>query len=163
MSGSLVRPLRPGDGAALERLVAEMQDYERGIDPRLLPGAEMAAAYTEAMVTGAAARAGVILVAEVGGALAGFVALQAEVRDEELDQPPGTYALVSDLAVTAAHRGRGIGGALLRAAEEHARRQGATELRIAVLADNAVARGLYVASGFRPYLEVMNKALTGPG
>lgn len=58
-----------------------------------------------------------------------------------------------------AHRGRGIGRALLAAAEAHARKEGARELRIAVLAENGVAAGLYRDAGFRPYLVTMSKSL----
>ncbi len=79
---------------------------------------------------------------------------------EELDQPPGTYALVSDLSVTADYRGRGAGRALLAAAERHARDHGAIDLRIAVLAANGIADTLYRSAGFDPYLVVLSKDLS---
>jgi hypothetical protein len=45
-----VRPLDDGDLAGLHRLVAEMQEFERAIDPRLPPGDAMAEPYTRAML-----------------------------------------------------------------------------------------------------------------
>jgi ribosomal protein S18 acetylase RimI-like enzyme len=163
VSRALIRVLRTRDLPALERLVAELQDFERGIDQRILPGSAMAAGYTRAMLSACASQAGTIFVAEVGGDVVGFAAVRARVPTESLDEPPGTYALLSDLVVSESHRGVGIGRALIEASEAHARGLGASELRIAVLAKNAAARGLYVATGFSPYLEVLTKRLTGDG
>jgi GNAT superfamily N-acetyltransferase len=160
VSRALIRVLRTRDLPALERLVAELQDFERGIDDRILPGPAMAAGYTKAMLSACASQAGAIFVAEVAGDVVGFAAVRARVPTESLDEPPGTYALLSDLVVSEPHRGVGIGRALIEASETHARSLGASELRIAVLARNAQARGLYVATGFSPYLEVLTKPLT---
>lgn len=154
-----IRPIQPSDLPALERCVIEMQDFERAIDPRLRPGAAMAAAYTAELRERSVRRDGVILVAEIEGAVAGFVAVQARVPYEGLDDPPGFYALVSDLAVLPAHRRKGLGRALLDAAEAHARARGAPELRIAVLAENVDAGRIYRTAGFRPYLEILSKPL----
>lgn len=137
-----------------------MQDYERRIDNRLLEGAEMAVPYTAEMLDLCKRELGAILVAEADGEVAGFVAVRTAVPSEELDQPPGTYALVSDLSVAAEYRERGIGRALLAAAERHARAHGALDLRIAMLAANAVADGLYRSAGFAPYLVVLSKDLS---
>ena len=66
------------------------------------------------------------------------------------------YGLVSDLVVTAKHRGRGVGRALLRAAEERARQAGADALRLSVKASNTAALSLYSVEGFEQseiYLE----------
>jgi ribosomal protein S18 acetylase RimI-like enzyme len=160
LSAATVRLLRTRDLPALERLVAELQDYERRLDDRILPGSAIAAGYTRAMMATCASQTGVIFVAEVGGEVVGFATVRARVPSEELDEPPGSYALLSDLAVAEGHRGVGIGRALVDAAEAHARHYGAAELRVAVLARNSVARALYGAAGFNPYLEVLTKRLT---
>jgi len=157
-----IRPFAHEDLPALRELVAEMQDAEREIDSRLLPGASMTAAYTEAMLHRCEAHGGAVLVAECAGEVVGFVGLAAAVREQELDQPPGAYALVTDLAVSVHQRGRGIGGALLTAAEGLARAHGARELRIALLSGNAPAARLYRAAGFAPYLDIMRKDLGSP-
>jgi ribosomal protein S18 acetylase RimI-like enzyme len=55
---------------------------------------------------------------------------------------------VHDLAVLPQHRGKGVGRALLGAAEEHARRTGCCRLTLEVRDDNALARALYRGFGF---------------
>lgn len=56
---------------------------------------------------------------------------------------------IHDLAVLPAARGRGIGRALLAAAEAHARATGCCKLTLEVQEDNAPARALYARFGFR--------------
>jgi ribosomal protein S18 acetylase RimI-like enzyme len=58
---------------------------------------------------------------------------------------------VHDLAVIPELRGRGIGRALLAAAEERALLRGCAKLTLEVREDNARARGLYHAQGFRDF------------
>lgn len=58
---------------------------------------------------------------------------------------------VHDLAVLPDFRGRGIGRALLRAAEARALGRGCSKLTLEVREDNARARGLYRALGFRDF------------
>lgn len=58
---------------------------------------------------------------------------------------------VHDLAVLPAFRGRGVGRALLHAAEQRARARGCAKLTLEVREDNAGARALYQAQGFRDF------------
>lgn len=58
---------------------------------------------------------------------------------------------VHDIAVLPAHRARGIGQALLAAAERHARERGCCKLTLEVLAGNAPALRSYGRFGFAPY------------
>jgi ribosomal protein S18 acetylase RimI-like enzyme len=59
---------------------------------------------------------------------------------------------IHDLAVVPAYRGKGLGRALLRAVEEHARRKGCCKLTLEVQDDNTRARGLYQSFGFDDYV-----------
>jgi len=58
---------------------------------------------------------------------------------------------VHDLAVDPAHRGRGIGKALLSAVEAEARGRGACKVTLEVLSGNERAKGLYLALGYGDY------------
>ena len=58
---------------------------------------------------------------------------------------------IHDLAVLPAFRGRGVGRALLRAAETRARERGCCKLTLEVREDNEPARSLYASAGFSDY------------
>ena len=158
-----IRPYRPADDRACRACVVELQEAERRVDPRLRAGDSMADAYLARMHSRCRDYAGAILVAEYGGPVVGLVMVLTRVPFESLDEPPGDYALVAELVVRAEYRGRGIGRALLHAAEAHARGSGARELRIGVLSGNRAARRLYRAEGFAPYIETLSKPLIESG
>jgi ribosomal protein S18 acetylase RimI-like enzyme len=56
---------------------------------------------------------------------------------------------LAELYVRPAHRGQGIGEALLTAAVDHARAQGADYIHLGTTEDDVAARHLYAKSGFR--------------
>ena len=58
---------------------------------------------------------------------------------------------VHDIAVLPSHRGQGVGQALLKAAEEHARKRGCCKLTLEVLSGNAQALSSYKRFGFTQY------------
>lgn len=58
---------------------------------------------------------------------------------------------IHDIAVLPTRRGQGIGQALLRAAQDHARSRGCCKLTLEVLTGNATALRSYERFGFAPY------------
>jgi GNAT superfamily N-acetyltransferase len=153
----IIRQYQSTDEAACRTCVAELQDAERQIDPRLRRGDEMADEYLQHMHARCREFAGTILVAEHGSQVVGVAMVLARVPFESLDEPPGEYAIVAELVVRREFRGQGFGRALLNAAEQFAREAKATELRIAVLSQNHAAKRLYLAENFAPYSEVLAK------
>jgi GNAT superfamily N-acetyltransferase len=99
-----------------------------------------------------------LLVAEEDGSPAGFVYLEA-LRDFFDRREHGH---VSVLAVSRAAEGRGIGGALMRAAEDWARERGYDRLTLNVFEGNARARAVYAHLAYRPETMRYVKFL-GPG
>jgi ribosomal protein S18 acetylase RimI-like enzyme len=86
-----------------------------------------------------------LLVAESAtGEPLGFTYLEV-LTDFFTGQPHGH---VSDLAVAPGADGRGVGGALLEAAEAWARARGYDRLTLTVFAANGRARALYARTGF---------------
>ena len=85
---------------------------------------------------------GALIVAEVDGVIAGRLSLS---RD-----PHPSSAHVADLGlmVAAAHRRRGIGTALLAAAEQWARARGVSKLELHVFPHNEAAIALYESCGY---------------
>lgn len=136
----------------------ELQDFERRMEPAMPPGDAVADAYLERMLERCKSWDGAVFVALVGGRVGGFVSVWASVPPEP-DEPGRPYAFVSDLVVLEGLRGRGIGRALLAAAERHARACGAATLRLDVMIANAAARRLYENAGFSARRVEMAKAL----
>ncbi|HKA13528.1 MAG TPA: GNAT family N-acetyltransferase [Myxococcota bacterium] len=136
------------DRAAVRACFVELQDFERQIEPGIPPGAEIADAYLDSMLSRCREFEGVVLVAEEAGAVVGFLTLWTRFRSSEPDDDPSEHGFVSDLVVSAPHRRRGIGRSLLNAAQARAREAGARVVRLSVKAGNAGARSLYEAEGF---------------
>jgi len=125
-----IRPARPDDADALRAI------DEATWAPDISPGSGAAGVPPD--------RLGDTLVAEVGGAVAGYVLLG----------PPTPLASnahvlqIQGLAVDPARRRGGVGRALVEAAATEAAARGARRLTLRVLAPNAGARRLYAACGF---------------
>ncbi|WP_202918568.1 GNAT family N-acetyltransferase [Streptomyces cavernae] len=136
MPDPYVRIATPDDDEALGRLDRAVWSTLHGVAPR--PEPPYAPFFSERSVPGNH------LVAELGSRLVGYVRLglptslasNAHVRQ------------IQGLAVAEDARGHGVGRALLRAAQEEARRQGARRLTLRVLGHNAPARALYESEGF---------------
>ncbi|MDE3083006.1 MAG: GNAT family N-acetyltransferase [Acidobacteriota bacterium] len=84
----------------------------------------------------------------------GYVWLNLEPRISSTGE-----AWIYDIEVAAELRGRGYGRLLLEAAEDEARRAGATYLGLNVFGANRVARSLYEGSGYEVKTMQMRKAL----
>jgi len=158
----IIREYRPEDARHVEECFVELQDFLHGLEPQVREG-KAAKQYFDAMFARCADTQGKIFVAEVAQRVVGFICLWARVQSEELDEEPSEYAFISDLVVLPAYRGRGLGRALLEKAEEHARRHGATTLRLEVLVKNEVAITLYQKSGFAAYQALLVKRLQSSG
>ncbi|TBR35893.1 MULTISPECIES: GNAT family N-acetyltransferase [Dyella] len=63
-------------------------------------------------------------------------------------------ARLYSIATHAEARGKGVGSALLQAAESHARRRGCKELRLEVRTDNAAAISIYERFGYHRIAEL---------
>jgi ribosomal protein S18 acetylase RimI-like enzyme len=85
------------------------------------------------------------LVAELDGRLAGYIRIKPVTPLRENAHVLG----IVGLAVAPDDRRRGVGSALLAAAEQHARARGARKLSLRVLGTNETAMRLYEQHGFQ--------------
>jgi ribosomal protein S18 acetylase RimI-like enzyme len=85
-----------------------------------------------------------VLVAEVDGEIAGYVRIGRVFPIASSDH----VLHISGIAVGPAFQRKGVGGALLTAAEKEARARGARRLTLRVLAHNDVAVRLYERAGY---------------
>lgn len=92
--------------------------------------------------------------AEVGGEVVGALWL-SQTSPDNADGKGWIY----DVEIAPAHRGKGYGRGLIKAAEKLARELGCTSLGLNVFGGNEVAIGLYQSLGFRPSSLQMSKPL----
>jgi len=82
-----------------------------------------------------------ICVAEVGGRIEGFLSIEVHRENKN-------FLYYDDLSVSKAHRGKGIGTALLEKGEAYCKTLGLSTLVLHVETDNERARELYEKRGF---------------
>ena len=159
MSQSVVRLATPTDRPHLRRAVVELQEYERRLSATRLPGETIADA-SVAWLEREAANSGAILVAEMGGAFAGFAAGWVVAEDNIAESADSRrFGFVSDICVMPPFRGQRIAGVLLAALERHLAAAGITRVRLGALAGNAAAQTAYRRAGYEPYEIVFEKRI----
>lgn len=156
----LVRPaLLPDDADDLASVYFASASHHAQLDPgryRVPDRAQVADHYVSLRLDGITR---VILAADLDGSLAGFV---------ELHEPPPapSWSMLRperrahlDVAVLAEHRGRGVGHALLQAADSWAREHHVAALVLDALSANTRALSFYEQCGYRELGALMEKSL----
>lgn len=154
-----IREYQSEDQERLEACILELQNFERTLEPDRVEGARMVARNREDLLAIVGQNRGQIFVAEVAASVVGFVCVRLEHEKDEYLSTLVDYAYISDLVVLPSHRGQGYGAILLQKAEEFARLQGMTMLKIQVLVKNQQAISVYLHAGFRPYELALLKQL----
>ncbi len=158
MADLAIRLASASDRPALTSFIAALQDFETTLHANRRRGAEIAETYLGWLDGEVAAGDGAILVAEREGQAIGFVSCWAERDDDMLvKEAERAFGYVADLFVEAAFRRRGVGVALLAAAEAHLAGLGLTQFRISALAANADACAVYERLGYTAYEVVYEK------
>ncbi|GGZ70178.1 GNAT family N-acetyltransferase [Streptomyces echinoruber] len=130
-----IRHATPDDEETLRRLDHDHWSHLHAVTPPPPPGEPF---FTQRCGPGDH------LVAELDGTVVGYLRLGAPTPLES-----NAHVLqIQGLAVAAQARRAGVGRALLRAAQEEARRRGARRLTLRVLGHNTPARRLYESEGF---------------
>jgi GNAT superfamily N-acetyltransferase len=163
LAGLVIRPATAADRVALDEQELGLNLFENAlVGDRNLTAAGGTAAMDRLHGRAADSR-GVVLVGEIGGAVIAHLVLTFErfgpyVREELRD-----YALVADLFVRAAHRGNGIGRALIAEAERRAIERGMPRIMLGVVHGNHAAERSYRRQGFRDYALELVKELPARG
>jgi ribosomal protein S18 acetylase RimI-like enzyme len=138
-----VRPALPEDAAGLARVRVDYAAYHASLDPEIFrevdPDEVRSALGERPALSGDE-----VLVAEAEGEVVGFVELRLErpAGPANIHQPV-VYGYVEDVAVLAEHRGRGFGRALMLAAEDWARANGAAAMLLDTHPRNLAALSFY--------------------
>jgi GNAT superfamily N-acetyltransferase len=155
----VIRPATPADRAALDEQELGLNLFENALvgDRNITPAGGVAA--MDRLHQRATDSGGVVLVAEIAGAVIGHLVLAFErfgpyVREELRD-----YALVADLFVREPHRGQGIGRSLIAEAERRAIERGMPRIMLGVVHGNHAAERSYRRQGFQDYALELIKTL----
>lgn len=149
---AIIRRAVAEDADGIIRAFLESAEHHASLDPELyfVPEVEtIAARYKEGRQHPAQGRAeSITLVAELRAEIVGFI-------DVRLYQPMDAmhrqmiYCLISEIAVKREHQNHGIGGQLLRAAEDWGRQHGAEFAALEYQAANARAGAFYERMNYR--------------
>ncbi len=134
-----IRPACAADLPVLVRLLGELFSIEADFTPE----PERQRFGLALMLADRRTRA--VLVAELGGEVIGMVTAQLVVSTAE----GAASALVEDMIVDGAVRGRGVGRALLHEIDAWAKDRGATRLQLLADRENAPALAFYARAGWR--------------
>jgi ribosomal protein S18 acetylase RimI-like enzyme len=154
-----VRAYRSEDQDRVKQCIIELQEFERALEPDRIEGEQVVERNFQELQEAHHQNMGRLLVAEVEEEVVGFINVRLEHESQTYTSSLVDYAYISDIVVLQAYRGRGIGSMLLQQPEAFARQQGATVLKIQVLARNHQAAEVYQHVGFRLYEIALLKQL----
>jgi GNAT superfamily N-acetyltransferase len=149
-----IRPASLDDRRGIELLLRELQAFEVSLRPSRQVPSQVSPRYLKEILSRRSKRHGDVLVAERGGSLIGFISYDLVTEHLEREQ---SEMSVTDLIVTAAQRGRGVGRALLKAVEARAAAKGIMRITLATVIGNKQALAAYRRWGFRPAYLVLEK------
>lgn len=136
-----------------------LQRYEHEFEPNRRIDPEVAEEYL-AVLRERAEKDGRIFIAEDGqGNALGWAVIYPDQSEVYVVPEEREFGRLTELYVEAEARGRGVGRALIHACEDWARECGYKHIIIGALAQNDLALGVYQASGFVPYANLLRKYL----
>ena len=144
-----IRPATPDDLSAIGRLGALLVKTHYDFDPKrfMAPTRHTESGYASFLGSQLGREDVVVLVAAEGGTVIGYTYAGVEGRDwMSLRGPAG---VLYDIVVDPAHRGRGVGRALLEATVAALRSRGSPQVVLSTADRNAAAQRLFKSAGFR--------------
>lgn len=154
-----IRVAGPQDLPTLGRLGADLMRIHHVFDAQrfLPPGDHPEAGYGEFLGAQLSTPEALVLVAERGGSIVGYV--YAAIEPESFKELRARAGYIHDILVADDERGSGAGALLLEAAVEWVRAQGVPRVLLWTAAPNTKARKLFEAHGFRATMVEMTREL----
>ena len=152
--GPEIRPATIHDWSGIARIAGELS----GLHARALPDVfrevpdSMPADYLRELIDADDVE---ILVADRDGAIVGYEVLRVRESPPVPFVVSRRYVLLSDIAVSEAEQGRGIGRLVVEAAIQWARERGMSEIELSVYEFNDAAIAFYEHLGFRATRRMM--------
>ena len=147
-----IRDYAPQDGEDVKDLLVELQRYLVAADKSgvLALTQDYRERYFAYIMEETAAHDGKIIIAEADGEIVGLAAVKIFQGggEAEITTNCPKIGFISDIVVKEGMRGRGIGGAVVAAAEKYFAEKGCRFSELEVLASNISALGLYKKCGY---------------
>lgn len=145
-----IRDANAQDRPALARMMQGLNQFEDAITGDRLTDAESAARHVSYLEDIVMDDGGCVLVADLAGAVVGFLIAFIEEDDGHYLKPEARkHGYISDLYVDDTARGRGVARALMTEAERLFREMDIKTMQIGVLAANKGARAVYEKAGYQ--------------
>ncbi len=158
-SSVTARTYQSEDQDRVKQCIIELQDFERVLEPDRVVGELVCERNFQELQEAHHQNTSKMFVAEVEEGVVGFINIRFEHESQTYLSSLIDYAYISDIVVLQKYRGQGIRTMLLQQAEDFAKQQGATALKIGVLARNQQAADVYQHAGFRAYEVILLKHL----
>lgn len=154
-----VRAALASDAQVLGVFGAALMALHHGLDRKrfIEPTARTPSMYAEYLEREFGRTGSLVLVAERGGSVVGYVFAQIEGPDYMVLRGPA--GVVQDLFVEPSHRGKGAGRALLAAAIQWIAESGAPRVVLSTAYKNEAARNLFRSAGLRFTMVEMTRDL----
>jgi len=156
----VVRAARlPDETPRIKQFINGLQAVEYAVQPDRRVDDTVAEEYLAVLLRTVAERDGRILVAEVGGDVAGWMVTHV-IEDAVYVRPEDrTFGYIAELFVEETYRRRGVARAMFAVAEADFATRAIPTVEINVLNGNTAVRATYEALGYRPYSSAMRKRL----
>lgn len=165
MGAIAVRPGQPGDGEAVARLSGDSAEFYRGLAPDefRVPDSDGQAEWLDSFLTADGERE-LALVAELDGEVAGYLEARLEepldsARYQTNPELAERRLFIGALLTARAYWRRGVGSALVEAAEAWGRNRGATVAVMDTYAESPVSVPFWEGRGYRTRSVIMRKRL----
>lgn len=143
-----IREASEGDVNSIAVMIARLKTLNEELDPSFRVREDLLEAAKEYARSSIDSSNVLLLVADVGGEVVGFIRVELVDR---IFYEPRIKALITDLYVKPEYRRRGVGKLLVEAAIEEAMRRGAGLISAVFPEGNVIAKSFYQNLGFKPF------------
>lgn len=153
----VIRPYVKSDEEYVKKLIMELKHFESRFDNDYMTD-EKSVEKLFLNITNEKNKGGEIFIAEHEGMVIGFVSLSISSKNDELILKKVNAVYISDILISEGYRNKGVGTALIKKAEDFARKNNIRFLKLVVFSENK-AKKLYDKLGFVDYETTMLKEL----
>jgi GNAT superfamily N-acetyltransferase len=150
---AIIRKANQRDIPAIVAIGRELLNFHQAIDALFTPAENFAAVFGRFVEENIRNDAACVLVAVVDGKIVGYCQGMLDRHPPAIAVPD--YGQILDFAVTAKHRGIGLGKQMFAALREWFRKEGMHRIEVRHSTSNEIAAQFWSQMGFKPYLQTL--------